>query len=249
MSIDRHTLAIISITGSSLDVLGALYLAYDLLGGVHGPLRTLTRAVTYGTFFGIGYGAVLGPVFGVASGIAHGITLASELSRAARNQPKPGVLYDTAMSGIRGLGYFLGTAYLYGPIFGLTFALLSTVGQVIAYRAGMRPTLDYEPATRPRLTLRQSLGVVNRTIGYGATAYISALLAHERGIAWHTALIVGLAVGVMTAILTAAIPFVEWGADHVPEKRMGVLGIGLILVGFMLQSVQYWVALLDVGVR
>ena len=45
---DKHTLALISIIGSSLDVLGALYLAYDLLGGEHGPLRTLTRAVTYG---------------------------------------------------------------------------------------------------------------------------------------------------------------------------------------------------------
>ena len=33
MTIDRHTLALVSIAGSSLDVLGALYLAYDLLGG------------------------------------------------------------------------------------------------------------------------------------------------------------------------------------------------------------------------
>jgi hypothetical protein len=36
---DRHALAIVSIIGSSLDVLGSLYLAYDLLGGEHGPLR------------------------------------------------------------------------------------------------------------------------------------------------------------------------------------------------------------------
>jgi len=46
MSIDRHTIALLSIIGTSLDVLGALYLAYDLLGGEHGPLRTLTRVVT-----------------------------------------------------------------------------------------------------------------------------------------------------------------------------------------------------------
>ena len=44
-------------------------------------------------------------------------------------------------------------------------------------------------------------------------------------------------------------PFVEWIADHVPEKRMGVFGVGLILIGFALQSVQYWVALLDVSIR
>src|SRR5437899_12669691 len=76
MTIDRHTLALISIVGSSLDVLGALYLAYDLLGGEHGPLRILTRGVTYGALFGGGYGLALRPVFGRASGVAHRITLA-----------------------------------------------------------------------------------------------------------------------------------------------------------------------------
>jgi hypothetical protein len=30
---DHHTLAAVSITGSGLDVLGSMYLAYDLLGG------------------------------------------------------------------------------------------------------------------------------------------------------------------------------------------------------------------------
>ena len=49
----------------------------------------------------------------------------------------------------------------------------------------------------------------------------------------------------MTATVNALTPFVEWSADHVPEKRMGVFGIGLILIGFALQSVQYWVALLE----
>jgi hypothetical protein len=56
MMLDKHTLALVSIVGSSLDVLGALYLAYDLVGGEHGPLRTLTRGVTYGALLGTGYG-------------------------------------------------------------------------------------------------------------------------------------------------------------------------------------------------
>ena len=83
MIIDKHTVALVSIIGSSVDMLGALYLAYDLLGGEHGPLRTLTRAVTYGALFGIGYGLFLGPVFGLMSGLAHGITLAWEYSPTA----------------------------------------------------------------------------------------------------------------------------------------------------------------------
>ena len=64
---DHHTVATVSIAGSSLDVLGSLYLAYDLLGGQAGPLRLLTRAVTYSVVFGIGYGLGLGLLFGVAA--------------------------------------------------------------------------------------------------------------------------------------------------------------------------------------
>jgi hypothetical protein len=248
MTIDRHALALISIIGCSLDVLGALYLAYDLLGGEHGPLRTLTRAVTYGTLFGVGYGVALGPIFGLASGVAHGITLAWEYSRASRHEPKPGFWYDAAMSAIRGGGFALGAAYLYGAIFGVTFGVLSTVGQVVAYRAGIRPTIDYQPATRPRLTKRQFLAVVNRTVGYALTGYVSALAAHQPN-ALSVGLKAGLTIGVVTAIGSACVSFIEWIADHVPEKTMGVFGIGLILAGFALQSLQYWAALLDVSIR
>jgi hypothetical protein len=249
MMIDRHTLALISIVGSSLDVLGALYLAYDLLGGEHGPLRTLTRGVTYGVLYGAGYGLALGPVFGLASGVAHGITLAWEFSRASKRKPKPGFWYDTAMSAIRGGGFALGAAYLYGGTFGAAFGALSTVGQVLAYRAGIRPTIDYQPATRPRLTRHQFLAAVNRTVGYALTGYISALTAHQSANALSVGVKAGLGIGAVTAIAGACTPFIEWIADHAPEKRMGVFGVGLILIGFALQSVQYWVALLDVSVR
>jgi len=249
MTIDRHTLALVSIVGSSLDVLGALYLAYDLLGGEHGPLRTVTRGVTYGALFGAGYGLALGPVFGLATGVAHGITLAWEFSRASRGGPKPGFWYDTAMSAIRGLGFALGAAYLYGGAFGAVFGALSTVGQALAYRVGIRPTLDYQPATRPRLTKHQLLAAVNRTVGYAAAGYISALTAHQRANALSVGLKAGLAIGAVTAISGACTPFVEWFADRVPEKRMAVSGVGLILIGFTLQSIQYWLALLDVAIR
>jgi hypothetical protein len=36
---------------------------------------------------------------------------------------------------------------------------------------------------------------------------------------------------------------------HTLALRMGVFGVSLILIGFALQSVQYWVALLDVSIR
>lgn len=246
---DKHTLALISIIGSSLDVLGAMYLAYDLLGGEHGPLRTLTRGVTYGVLFGAGYGVALGPIFGLATGAAHGITLAWEYSRASlsftsEHGPKPGFWHDTIASAIRGLGFGLGAAYLYGARFGLALGVVSTVAQVVAYQIGIRPEIDYQPATRPRLTKRQLLAAVNRTVGYAVAGYVSALIAQHRENALMIGLKVGLTIGVVTALSGACTPFVEWTADHVPARRMGVFGVALILIGFSLQSVQYWVTLL-----
>ncbi len=249
MTIDKHTLALISIVGNSIDVLGALYLAYDLLGGEHGPLRTLTRGVTYGALFGTGYGIALGPVFGLTSGIAHGVTLAWEFSRASKHRPKPGLWYDTAMSAIRGVGFALGAAYLNGVAFGVTFGALSAGGQVVAYRFGIRPTMDYRPDSRPHLSTHQLLAAVNRTVGYAVTGYVSSLVAQQRQHAIAAGLKVGLAIGVVTAVSGTFTPFIEWMADRVPEKRMGVFGVGLLLIGFSLQSVQYWVTLLDVSVR
>jgi hypothetical protein len=59
----RHDLIpILSLTGVILDALGGLYLAYDLLGGKHGPLRTITKSVSYGIMFGSIYGLARGPL-------------------------------------------------------------------------------------------------------------------------------------------------------------------------------------------
>ena len=249
MIIDKHWLALVSIIGSSLDVLGALYLAYDLLGGEHGPLRTLTRGVNYGLLFGTGYGIALGPLFGLACGVAHGVTLAWEFSRASRHEPQPGFWFDVAMSSIRGIGFGIGSAVLSGPKFGITFGALSAVGQVFAYRFGIRPTLDYAPGTRPRITKKQSLSAVNRTVGYTVAGYVSSVVAGQPEKALAIGLESGLLIGVVTAVSTSCTPFIEWSADHLPAKRMGVIGVALILGGFALQSLQYWVTLLDVTVR
>jgi hypothetical protein len=172
--------------------------------------------------FGAGYGLALGPVFGLATGVAHGITLAWEFSRASRHGPKPGFWYDAAMSAIRGAGFALGAAYLYGGIFGATFGALSTVGQIVAYRAGIRPTIDYQPAARPRMTKLQLLAAVNRTVGYAVAGYLSALAAHQRANALSVGVKAGLAVGVVTAIAGSCTPFMSNGARIVCPRSAWV---------------------------
>lgn len=243
---DHHTLAVVSITGTCFDVLGSLYLAYDLLGGQHGPLRLLTRAVTYSIVFGIGYGLGLGLVVGLASGIATGITIAIELNRAARGLDHYSLPWEAMFSAIRGAAFGAGLSRIVGLGFAAAFAILITAGQVFAYSRGMRPATDYSASRRPRLTRRQFWGTVIRTIGYIASALIcSAFIKHVEH-AWLFAIRVGLVTGIVTAVGVTVNPFIEYYADKLPERRLGVFGIGLILCGFTLQSLQYWLALFDV---
>jgi hypothetical protein len=244
--VDHHTVAIVSISGTCLDVLGSLYLAYDLLGGQHGPLRLLTRAVTYSVVFGIGYGLGLGLFFGLASGIAAGITLSIEFSRAARGLEHYSLFWEGLFSAIRGFAFGAGLYRILGFRFAIAFALLITMGQIFAYSHGVRPSLAYTASRRPRLTRRLFWATVARTVGYTVTALIcSAFIRHVEH-PWFFAARVGLVTGIVTGVGVTFNPYIEYYADNLPERRLGVFGIGLILCGFALQSVQYWLALFDI---
>ena len=243
---DHHTVAAISITGTCLDVLGSLYLAYDLLGGQHGPLRLLTRAVTYSIVFGIGYGLGLGLFFGLASGIATGITLSIEFNRAARQLDHYSLPWEALFSAIRGFAFGAGLYRILGFGFAIAFAILITFGQVIAYSYGMRPAIDYASSRRPRLTRRQFWGTVARTLGFMATALVCSAFIHHVDHPWLFAIRVGLVTGIVTGVGATVNPYIVYFADNLPERRLGVFGIGLILCGFALQSLQYWLALFDI---
>jgi len=246
---DHHTVATVSIAGSGLDVLGSLYLAYDLLGGQHGPLRLLTRAVTYSVVFGIGYGLGLGLFFGVAAGTASGLTVAIELTRMARRQDHFSLFWEGVFSATRGLAFGAGLYPYVGLRFAAAFAILITLGQIFAYSRGVRPGLDYGPRRRPRLSRRQLLAAVIRTVGFIATALICSAFVQHLEHPWQFALRVGLVTGLVTAAGNALGPFIEHFSETLPARSMGAFGIGLIFVGFALQSFQYWLAVMDVPIR
>jgi hypothetical protein len=244
--VDHHTVALISITGTSLDVLGSLYLAYDLLGGQHGPLRLLTRAVTYSVVFGIGYGLGLGLFFGLASGIATGITLSIEFSRASRGLDHYSLFWEGLFSAIRGFAFGAGLYRILGFGFAMGFAVLIIIGQMFAYTRGIRPAAAYSASRRPRFTRRLFLATLLRTLGYMAAALICSAFIHHVDHAWLFAIRVGLVTGIVTAVGATINPYIEYFADNLPERRLGVFGIALILCGFTLQSLQYWLTLFDV---
>lgn len=246
---DHRLVAAFSLVGIFLDVLGGLYLAYDLLGGQYGPLRLLTRIVTYSIVFGIGYGIGLGLFFGIACGAATGITVSVELQRAAHRHDHYPLRWEAVFSAIRGLAFGAGLYRQLGLAFAAAFAVTITAGQVIAYSRGMRPGTDYEAARRHRLSPRHIQGAIIRTVGYIATALLCSAVVRHIEHPWLFALRVGLVTGVVTAVGTMVNPYIEYYADNLPERRLGVFGIWLVLCGFALQSLQYWLAMLDVRIR
>jgi hypothetical protein len=245
---DHHTVASVSVAGSCLDVLGSLYLAYDLLGGKHGPLRLLTRAVTYSIVFGVMYGIGLGAFFGLTAGAATGITLAIELNRTARGLDHYPLAWEGVFAAIRGIGFAAGLYRAVGLQFAIAFVLLLTAGQMVAYSRGMRPATDYSANRRPRLTRRQFSGTVVRTVGYIAAALACSFFVHQVAHPWALALRVGLITGFVTAIGITFNPYIEYYADNLPQRWLGAIGVGLIFCGFALQSLQYWLTIFDVRV-
>jgi hypothetical protein len=245
---DHHTVAAVSIAGTCLDVIGSLYLAYDLLGGQHGPLRLLTRAMTYSIVFGVGYGLGLGWFFGLASGVSSGVTIAIELNRAARGLDHYSLWWEGWFSAIRGIAFGACLWRNLGLEFAAAFAVLLTLGQIFAYSRGIRPAMDYAATGRPRITRRHAWAILVRTVGYTATALLCSALVQHVDHAWAFAIRVGLVIGIVTGMGGAVVPLIEYFADNLPERRLGAFGIVLILCGFALQSFQYWVVVLDVRV-
>lgn len=60
---------------------------------------------------------------------------------------------------------------------------------------------------------------------------------------------IGFVVAAVGAVVATVSPFVEWWADMLPARRLGVFGALLVLLGFALQSLQYWATLLNVPVH
>ncbi len=245
---DHHTVASVSIAGSCLDVLGSLYLAYDLLGGPHGPLRLLTRAVTYSILFGLGYGLGLGLLFGVASGLATGVTIAIEMNRTSKRQDHYSLPWEILFSAIRASAFSAALYPQVGLRFAILYAVLLTAGQVISYMRGVRPSLVYSTSRRPRFSRVLFLATLLRTAGYIAAALLCSAVVRHVEHPWPFALRLGAVTGLVTGVLMAFSPYVEYYADNLPQRRMGVVGIGLMFCGFALQSLQYWLAVFDVHV-
>jgi hypothetical protein len=248
--IDHHTIAELALSGMGLDMLGGLYLAYDLLGQRQGLLRFLQRVALYSLIFGAVYGAFFGTAMALWAGITLGAALSYEL---ADNQwacsPQRRKIQLLGLAIFRSVGIGVGFGLVFHISLGVWYVPLSAIALSLAYSIGYAPIDEQEQAGRPHLSLKKIRGSIIRAtflcIAASLAAYLSADGHDYLGLILRVAAAVGI-VGVLAGTLS---PLIEGMTDSMPARTLGYIGVALILAGILCQSVQYWVVLLDVPVR
>lgn len=250
VALTRQFVAELSLAGMGCDVLGGCYLAYDLLGGKRGPLRTIARATGYVALFFIGYLIVLGVRYALVAASGMGILLAIEFRRANANPVAARNRASVFLFGfLRGLVLGLAGMTIAGLQFGAVFGIFSGVGLAASYAIGFAPTHDYQTQARPRLSSHRMLASLLRAIAVSIAGILASVLTAS-GTHWiYVGLRLGLAAGVVSALVSLLSPAIEWHIENLPERRLGMAGLGLILLGMTLQSIQYWVVVFEIPVR
>jgi hypothetical protein len=235
---DRHVIALFALIGMGLDLLGGLFLAYDLFGRRRGPLRTLLRAILYCFIFVAVYSIALDWRFSLVAGIGLGLSFTYELGRRA-----------SAVDGVAGPQEPRGFFSLEPQEIGLALLRGFFLGALLAYWLGFSPSHDFESLKRPHLSRRRLLGAFVRAILFALAAVLANWIKPVSAQPLDFGLRYGLVVGLLGLLFGTLSGFTEWYTDNLPERRLGLLGICLIICGVIIQSVQYWVSLLDVPLR
>jgi hypothetical protein len=240
-AVSRHDLIpILSLVGVILDALGGLYLAYDLLGAKRGPLRSVTKAVTYGVMFGGIYALMLGKWFGMSGLLFSGPALSVEIRRRQARELHP--LIEAAGLGlIRAIGF--GTAGWLSKDFwfGINFGIFCAIGFVASYSIVGPP--QNTTAGYPLIDRAIPKRAAFRAASIGLAAVLSGLI-HKETDALFYGIRVGLVTGLSSGVLVAIAPMVETWVDRLPDRRLGGYGAFLVLIGSVLQSIQYVLPLL-----
>lgn len=248
-TITRELVAQISLFGMGLDLLGGIYLTYDLLGGKNGPLRTITRAVGYISLFFIGYLVVLGFRYAIVAATGMGILLAVEYRIASQRDPDTIGRSGVMLFGfLRGMVLGLAAITIAGPRFGLWFGVLSGAALVATYKIGFAPTDDYARDERPRLSRHKLMASLVRAFAVGVAGFLAGLVFRSSA---ATSTLLGLRLGAAAGCVSALVgvfsPMIESRIDDLPERRMGVVGLLLIVFGMALQSFQYWLTVFGIS--
>ncbi len=237
--------------GNFLAVLGSLYWAYEILGGQTGPMNLLTRTVSYSLMFTACYWFFLGPWFGIVAGLGLGVILSLENMRIVRHQRKFGsspLHHLPSLGAARGAVIALASLHPYGWKFALAFGGFSAAGLYLVYRNGYAPTFDYRSHTRPVLSKHRLLASIWRGVAVGTGGVLAGLLQAQTLHFVAFGIYVGFAAALVSFLVTTFSPFIEYWADNLPARRVAAIGVAVMLLGMLLQTIQYLLVLAHIPV-
>ncbi len=243
---DDHLSAVITIVGMTCDVMGGLYLAYDLLGGENGPLARLTKIVNYSVLLVLLFLTTMGFKFAVIVGIAFGTSLGLHFDRAGRNLPETQkFLLFTAV--LRGAAIAIAVWLKENHILGLVMGALVFAMSMILPRLKISPSALYMSGKRPQLSWKQFIiAFVLMSVAIGS-GLVGASIAHGDARTVGFVLKFGLTFGFAIFVVSTVSPLIEWYSDNLPPQSFGTAGVKLFIIGFVIQAIPSIATIFDVA--
>ena len=241
---DDHLSALLTIIGMTCDVMGGLYLAYDLLGGENGPLARLTKIVNYSVILVLLFLTTMGLKFSLIVGIAFGTALGLHFDRAGKNIPDTNkFLLFTAI--LRGTAIAAAVWLKENHILGVVMGVLVFGMSMILPRFKISPTSLYHSGKKPQLSWRQVLiALVLMSVAI-ASGLFGASIAHGDARTIGFVLKFGLTFGFAIFMISTISPLIEWYSDNLPPQSFGTAGIILFITGFVIQAIPSFATIFD----
>ena len=250
----------IAILASTLTAIGSMYLAYDLLGRQHGPLRWVSLFVTSGLVGAIVLEplavvvATMEDVPGALQVLLIGIVVGSftGILFAVPEDPRHPRIFSGRASisgGLLGIFFWLALLSIFAPQGTLrtvdTFLQLLLLATLLGVPTGILLGGFHHffrgndrPGRPPLFSWQSSLkafGII--LLIWGIIALLVFMgLAQEKQFYAETLVIAIIALS--SAIPAGFAPHVFWWLNHLPDRVLGAVGFVLTLIGAMLPVIQ-----------
>jgi hypothetical protein len=241
---DNHLAAVITVIGMTCDVLGGLYLAYDLLGGENGPLARLTKIVNYSVLMILLFLFPMGLKFSLIVGAAFGTALGLHFDRIGKNIPDTNK-FLLGVAALRAIATGIAVTLNATPVLAIVIAVAVFAMSYLLPKFRISPVAVYQSAKKPQLNFKQLIiaGVLAGTAI--AVGVFGASITGGDKSTIHFAVTFGITFGMAVMVVTTVSPLVEWYSDHLPPKSFGTAGIILFIRGFIIQAIPSIATIFD----
>ncbi|HNB20778.1 MAG TPA: hypothetical protein PKZ32_00060 [Candidatus Melainabacteria bacterium] len=241
---DDHVSAVITIIGMTCDVMGGLYLAYDLLGGENGPLARLTKIVNYSVLLVLLFLTTMGFKFALIVGLAFGTALGLHFDRAGKGIPDTNrFLLGTAI--LRSVAIIAAVWIKENYILALVMGALVFVMSLVLPRLKISPATLYNTGKRPQLTWRQVVIAGIMMLVAVASGLFGASITHGDAKTISFVIKFGLTFGFAIFVTSIVSPLIEWYSDNLPPQSFGTGGVTLFIIGFVIQAIPSFATIFD----